>query len=203
MNDHPDLPGQLVGDVADGPEGDAWPVREASAVHRSGYLDVDLETIEGPEGDLHERVVVRPNGAVGVLAIDADDRVLLVEQYRHPLGRRVVEVPAGTRDVEGEDPLETAVRELGEEADLVAATWEPLLELAVTPGYSSERLVLFRASDLSPVPEDERTPRHAEEAGMRQLWLPFERAVDAVLDGRVQDAKTCGGVLAELARRRR
>lgn len=203
MSGHPTLPGQLVDDVADEPEGDGWPVRESSAVHRSGYLDVDLETIEGPGGDLHHRVVVRPNGAVSVLALDADDRLLLVEQYRHPLRRRVVELPAGTRDVAGEDPLETAARELAEEADLVAGEWAPLLELDVTPGYSSERLLLFRASDLAPVPDADRFARHAEEAEMRQLWLPFERAVDAVLDGRIHDAKTCGGVLAELARRRR
>lgn len=204
---HPSLPGLLAPDAAGAAVADtdaAWPVSATTTAYRSGYLGVEVDTIVAPDGQEHERVVVRPHGAVGVLALDEDDRVLLVEQYRHPVGARMLELPAGTLDVAGEPPQEAAARELAEEADVMAATWDVLLSpVAATPGYSSERWHLYRASGLQPVPEAERTVREAEEADMQQWWVPFGAAVDAVLDGRVSDAMTVAGILAELARRRR
>jgi ADP-ribose pyrophosphatase len=156
-----------------------------------------------PDGGEHERVIVKPHGAVGVLALDEDDRVLLVEQYRHAVRRRLLEMPAGTLDVDGEDELETAQRELAEEADLTAASWDRSLGMFATPGYSSEPWTVFRATQLSPVPHEERTDRKAEEADMQQWWLPFDAAVEAVLAGRITDAMTVAGVLAEQVRRHR
>lgn len=201
MSAHPTLPGALVDDVVD--RAAAWPVSSSERAFASGYLDVDVDVIVGPDGAEHRRVVVRPQGAVGVLALDDDDRLLLVVQYRHPVGARLVELPAGTLDVAGESPQEAAARELAEEADVVAAQWSPLLSLVSSGGYSSEVCEIFRAVGLSPVPEAERTARHAEEAEMEQWWVPFETVVDAVLDGRVRDATMCAAVLAEHARRRR
>jgi ADP-ribose pyrophosphatase len=115
----------------------------------------------------------------------------------------MLEIPAGTLDVEGEDALGAAARELAEEADLAADHWERELGLFATPGYSSEAWTVFRASGLRPVPHDDRTERVAEEADMQQWWLPFDAAVDAVLDGRITDGMTVAALLAEQARRSR
>ena len=200
---HPDLPGQLAdpATLADSPH--AWPVSTSTSGFSNGYLKVDVDTIVDPDANEHARVVVQPHGAVGVLAVDDADRVLLVEQYRHPVRHRVLEIPAGTLDVVGEDPLAAALRELAEEADLVADDWAQELKLFATPGYSSEQWTVFRATGLHAVPHDDRTDRHAEEADMQQWWLPFDTAVDAVLDGRISDGMTVAALLAEQVRRSR
>lgn len=201
---HPDLPGHLATDPAalsDTPH--AWPVSSTSPGFANGYLRVDVDTIVDPDAGEHSRVVVQPHGAVGVLALDDADRVLLVEQYRHPVRHRMLEIPAGTLDVAGEDPLAAAVRELAEEADLAADEWAQELKLFATPGYSSEAWTVFRASGLRPVPHGERTDRVAEEADMAQWWLPFDAAVEAVLEGRISDGMTVAALLAEQVRRSR
>jgi 8-oxo-dGTP pyrophosphatase MutT (NUDIX family) len=200
---HPDLPGQLADSATIADIEDAWPVSMSTAGFSNPYLTVDVDTIVGPDGSEHARVVVQPHGAVGILAIDPDDRVLLVEQYRHPVRHRMLEIPAGTLDVAGEDTLQNAVRELAEEADLAADDWSQELEIVATPGYSSERWTVFRASGLRPVPQEDRTDRHAEEADMNQWWLPLDDAVDAVLDGRISDGMTVAALLAEHVRRTR
>ncbi|AWB92486.1 NUDIX domain-containing protein [Aeromicrobium chenweiae] len=200
MTAHPSLPGRLAdASVADSDQ--SWPVARSEAIYDSPYISLRNDTIVDPSGDEHPRAVVQPNGAVGVLAIDEDDRVLLVEQYRHPVGRRLLELPAGTLDVAGEEPLEAAVRELAEEADIIAGEWTSMLHLLATPGYSTERWEVFRATDLRPVPEADRTEREAEEADMIQWWLPFDQALAAVLDGRITDSMTVSGILAAHALR--
>ena len=200
---HPDLPGQLADSAALADTPLAWPVSTTSREFSNPYLTVDTDTIVDPDDGEHSRVVVQPHGAVGIIAVDDKDRILLVEQYRHPVRHRLLEIPAGTLDVSGEDPLDAAVRELAEEADLAADDWSQELKLFSTPGYSSERWTVFRASSLHPVPHEDRTDRVAEEADMQQWWLPFDAAVDAVLDGRITDGMTVAAVLAEQARRSR
>ncbi|QGG41631.1 NUDIX domain-containing protein [Aeromicrobium yanjiei] len=200
MTDHPTLPGRLAdASVADSDQ--SWPVARSESIYDSAYIALRTDTIVDPAGHEHARAVVQPNGAVGVLAIDQDDRVLLVEQYRHPVGRRLLELPAGTLDVAGEEPLEAAVRELAEEADIIAGEWTSMLHLLATPGYSTERWEVFRATDLRPVPAADRTERVAEEADMVQWWLPFDQALAAVLDGRITDSMTVSGILAAHALR--
>lgn len=202
MTAHPSLPGRLAEtSVADTDE--SWPVAGVETVYESPYVNLTVDTIVDPSGDEHARAVVRPNGAVAVVAIDDADRLLLVEQYRHPTGRRLLELPAGTLDVPGEAPQDAAARELAEEADVVASTWSPLLHLQMTPGYSTERIEVFVAGGLTPVAEADRTAREAEEAHMAQWWLPFDDAVTAVLDGRIADAKTVSAILAVQALRSR
>ncbi|MGH3474416.1 MAG: NUDIX domain-containing protein [Aeromicrobium sp.] len=200
---HPDLPGQLADSAALADNPLEWPVRSSSRGFSNQYLTVDVDVIIDPDEGEHSRVVVQPHGAVGIVAVDGHDRILLVEQYRHPVRHRVLEIPAGTLDVEGEDPLDAAVRELAEEADLAADEWARELELFATPGYSSEQWTVFRASGLRAVPHEDRIDRHAEEADMHQWWLPFDAAVDAVLDGRISDGMTVAAVLAEQVRRSR
>jgi ADP-ribose pyrophosphatase len=200
---HPDLPGQLADFASIADTAATWPVSSSIEGFRNEYLTVDVDTIVDPDGGEHARVVVQPHGAVGILAVDADDRVLLVEQYRHPVRHRMMEIPAGTLDVAGEDPLEAAVRELAEEADLAADEWAQELEICATPGYSSERWTVFRATGLRPVPPADRTDRHAEEADMIQWWLRLDDAVAAALEGRISDGMTVAALLAEQVRRTR
>ncbi len=200
---HPDLPGQIADSAALADTPLAWPVSSSSREFSNAYLTVDIDTIVDPDDGEHSRVVVQPHGAVGVLAVDDHDRVLLVEQYRHSVRHRLLEIPAGTLDVAGEKPLDAAVRELAEEADLAADEWSPELRLFATPGYSSERWTVFRATGLHAVPHAERTDRVAEEGDMQQWWLSFDAAVEAVLDGRISDGMTVAALLAEQVRRSR
>lgn len=202
MTRHPTLPGRLADrSISDADE--SWPLARSETKHANAYLSLRVDTIVDPDGGEHPRSVVQARGAIGVVAIDEDDRILLVEQYRHPVGRRLLEIPAGTLDVAGESSRDAAARELAEEADLRAAGWESILHLLATPGYSTEGWEIFLATGLSPVPEDERTVREAEEAGMLQWWLPFDQAVDAILAGRITDSMTVASVLAVQARRSR
>ena len=203
MSDHhPRLPGRIApADHADSPA--AWPVASTTRRYESSFLSVRTDVIVDPTGEQHERVVVQPRGAVAVLALDEDSRVLLVEQYRHPVGARLLELPAGTLDVEGESALAAAERELIEEGDVAAATWEEILGLTATPGYSTERWQLYRATDLSPVPHHERAERHAEEAGLEQWWMPLDEAVQAIFDGRISNALAIAAIMSEVVRRSR
>lgn len=195
MTAHPSLPGQLAGaGLSDSDQ--SWPVARSETIHDSPYISLRSDTIVDPSGDEHVRAVVQPNGAVAVVTLDEDDRLLLVEQYRHPQGQRLLELPAGTLDVEGEAPIEAAKRELAEEADIVASTWSPLLSLAMTPGHSTERIEVFVATGLSAVADADRTEREAEEADMSQWWMPFDDAVEAALQGRISDSKTVAAILA-------
>ena len=138
-----------------------------------------------------------PNDAIGILALDEDDRLLLVEQYRHPVRRRLLEIPAGTLDVPGESALDASIRELAEEADLVAGRWEPQLKLLATPGLL-DRVVagLHRHRSEPRAARPIARAREAEEADMVQWWLPFDEAVDAVLAGRISDSLTVAAILA-------
>ncbi|HJR88684.1 MAG TPA: NUDIX hydrolase, partial [Aeromicrobium sp.] len=120
---HPRLPGRIApADHADSAQ--AWVVSRTTERYSSSFLSVRTDVIVDPTGEEHERVVVQPRGAVAVLALDEDARVLLIEQYRHPVGARLLELPAGTLDVEGEPALATAQRELIEEGDVTAEVWE-------------------------------------------------------------------------------
>lgn len=149
--------------------------------------DVRRDTFDlGPAGLLTREYVDHP-GAVCVLALDDAGAILLIEQYRHPIGSYEWEIPAGLLDVAGESPVECARRELFEEADLRAATWHLLADFMASPGALSEPLRIFLARDVTPVPEAERHTREGEELGMPARWVPLEDAHEAVLDGRLHN----------------
>jgi ADP-ribose pyrophosphatase len=125
-------------------------------------------------------------GAVAILAEDDEGRILLIKQYRHPIGYRDWELPAGLLDVDGEAPEAAARRELAEEADLEASDWSWLCEFFSSPGGSSERIVVYRARGLSPTTR--RFDRTAEEAGIELRWVPRAEVVEAILDGRLRNS---------------
>ena len=156
-------------------------------------IGVRVDEVERPDGRHATREIVEHPGAVAILAWDGA-RLAMVRQWRHAAGDVLLEIPAGTTE-EGEEPLATARRELGEEMGVAADTWVGGPSFYTAPGFCTERLTLFLASDLSevhaPAPDDEQIER---------AWLPLRDAVNAVEDGRIADAKSIVGVLWLAAR---
>ena len=150
-----------------------------------------------PGGVTASREVVEHLGAVAVVAIDPDDRIAMVSQYRHSVGKRLWELPAGLLDVRGEDELTGAQRELQEEAGLSAQTWSVLTDLVTSPGFCEEAVRVFLASELSDVPRIEATGD--EEADMEIAWVGLDEAVDKVLRGDIVNSIACSGILAAYA----
>ena len=162
--------------------------------------DIRRETFRYGDGEV-VREFVDHTGAVAVLALDADERVLLIQQYRHPIGERDWELPAGLLDIAGEDPAVAAGRELEEEADLVAGSLQLLTEFYTTPGGSNETIRIYLARDLTATAE--AFARAEEEADILVEWVPLDDAVAAVLDGRLHNSILMLGVLTAAAARDR
>jgi 8-oxo-dGTP pyrophosphatase MutT (NUDIX family) len=154
----------------------------------------DQVTMSG--GGTAGRDVVVNKNAVGVVALDDVGRVVLIKQYRHAVGTQLWELPAGLRDVEGEDPVLAAGRELAEEADLRAGRFDLLVDLHTSPGFSAETIRIFLARELSAVPDDERHDRTDEEADIEIVWRDLDEAVAMVLRGEITNAAAVGGLLA-------
>ena len=139
------------------------------------------DEVRMPGGNTARREVVEHYGAVAVVAVDDDNNIVLVYQYRHPLGRRLWELPAGLLDLGGEPPHITAARELKEEAGLEASQWRVLVDLDSTPGFSDESVRVYLATGLTDVG---RPDGHDEEADLTLRWFPLEEAVRMALNGR-------------------
>jgi ADP-ribose pyrophosphatase len=152
--------------------------------------------VKMPGGREAVREVVEHFGAVAIVARDDDNRIPLVYQYRHPLGRRLWELPAGLLDVAGEPAHLTAARELKEEAGLEADTWRVLVDLDSTPGFSDESVRVYLATGLRTV---DRPEAHDEEADMKVQWYPLAEAAGKVLAGEIVNAIAVAGILAALA----
>ena len=174
--------------MRDAPE--SWPVHEVEDVW-SGPAPFsvrrDIVSAPGHEDVRFGRLVIEHPGATVILAVDDDERVLVVEQYRHPVGMRLVELPAGLFDVPGEDPVLAARRELLEEGAHTADEWTHLLTVLPTPGLSSEKHVFFLARGLHEVPDRGGFELHHEEADMTLSWVPMAELIDGVLEGRITD----------------
>lgn len=162
--------------------------------------DVRSDTFHYNDHEVVRQYIDHP-GAAAIVALDENERVLLIQQYRHPLRLRDWEIPAGLLDADGESVLETAQRELGEEVDLDAESWEPLMSVHPTPGGNDEIVHLFLARGLSE--RTEAFPRDAEEADIRTEWVPLADAVTGVLEGRLRNGILALGVLATAERLRR
>lgn len=175
-------------------------VVESDLVYSGRVWDVRSDTFRYGDADLVRQYVAHP-GAAAIVAVDAEERVLLIQQYRHPIRHRDWEIPAGLLDVVGEPPLETARRELAEEVDLVASDWSPLVSIFTTPGGNDEVVHLFLARGLAPAAEEHA--REAEEADIRSEWIPLQDAVTGVLEGRLRNGILATGVLAAAERLRR
>ena len=151
------------------------------------------------EGDPIVRDYIEHPGAVAVLPMNDDGEVLLIKQYRHPVGMDLWEIPAGLLDVEGEDFVVGAGRELAEEADLIASDWNVLVDFFNSPGSSSEAIRIYLARGLTEVPHHELHVRTDEEAEIELHWIPLEDAVAAVLEGHLHNPSAVVGILAAAA----
>jgi len=182
--------------IHDSPE--RWPVATTLTVLDTGrVIAVRQDRVQPPNGHpAFERDVVVHPGAVGIVALDEDERVLLVHQYRHPVGHRLVEVPAGLLDVPGEPYLDAARRELFEEAHVRAEQWSVLVDLFTSPGMTNETVRIFLAQGLSDVPQDERHLGVHEEADMPVSRAPLADLVRGVLRGDLHNPILVSGVLA-------
>ncbi|AXH95069.1 NUDIX domain-containing protein [Ornithinimicrobium avium] len=197
-----DAPRLTAADLHDVP-GTA-PVTHSETAFTGAVWDVRRDRVRLGEDEV-VREYVAHTGAVAVLAVREDrgePEVFLVRQYRHPVGAQDWEIPAGLLDVEGEDPVLAAQRELAEEADLRAGSWERLTAFTPSPGGLDEVITVYLATDLTDVPAEERFDREAEEAGMSCGWVALSEAVAAVLGGKVRNAPMMLSVLAYAARLR-
>lgn len=176
-------------------------IRSSETVHHGLVWDVRRDVVELGDGQTVTREVVSHTGAVGVIALDDRERVLLLRQYRHPVRSYLWEAPAGLLDVAGEDPLVAVRRELAEEADLTADEWHVLVDYYNSPGGSSESFRCYLARGLHEVPEGERHQREHEERAMVPVWVDLDEARDLVLAGRLHNPTTVSGVLAAAAAR--
>jgi ADP-ribose pyrophosphatase len=163
---------------------------------RGHVFSVGRARFEDPDGRPFERSVVHHPGAVAVIAVDGDRRAVLVRQFRAAVGTTVLEAPAGTRDVDGEPPEDTARRELAEEAGLEADEMREIADVFNSPGISDQRTVIFLATGLHPCGMDR--------AGVEEEWMTVERVAlddvdDMVAGGHLEDAVTTLGL--HLARR--
>lgn len=148
-------------------------------------------------GETVERDYIVHSGAVAIIALNESGELLLIEQYRHAQGKIMWEAPAGLMDLANEDPLETAKRELFEETGYVAQTWNVLLDLANTPGGSSEQIRIYFAQDLSLHP-DGRPTGAAEELDMPVHWIPIQDVLESIRRGAVTNPQLVAGTHAAL-----
>lgn len=182
----------------------SWPVVESDDLHRDDWVVAfRTDTIHRPDHpeDHFRRLVVEDPGAVIVLAVDDQERAVVIHQYRHPVQMRLVELPAGKLDQDGEDPLVAAQRELHEEVGLQASEWTHLLTTYASPGITSETHAIFLARGLEELDRD--FDLHHEEAELLVDRVPLAALTEAVLDGRVADGPVAIAVLAYEALRSR
>ncbi|MDV8023076.1 NUDIX hydrolase [Rhodococcus sp. IEGM 1330] len=173
-------------------------ILDSSVPYSGAILALRLDQVAMPNGRQAEREVIEHHGAVGILAVDDQDRVVMIEQYRHPVGRRLWELPAGLLDEPGEQPVLAAQRELAEETGLAAETWSVLVDVLASPGFTDEAVRIFLAQGLTEV---DRPEAHDEEADIELSYVPVDEAVRRALSGEIVNASAVAGVLALAAAR--
>jgi len=179
--------------ISDPPLG-SWPVTDTEEHFTNWLVSVRTDKVRMPDGQQISRTVVGHIGAVAVLALDDRDQVLMIRQYRHPVGRELWEIPAGLRDVDGEALVDTARRELLEETGHAAREWHALVDCYASPGIGTERVRIFLARGLEAA--ETGYQRDGEEKFLQTAWVPLTEAVDAVLAGNLHNGATIQGILA-------
>lgn len=162
---------------------------KTETVFNGRVFSVDICDVKLPDGRFSTREIIRHNGGAAVVAIDGDNNILLVKQYRIAADQELLEIPAGKLEI-GEDPLVCAKRELEEETGLVAGDIKHLFSMYATPGYCKEKLHIYLATDLK-----EGHIHRDEEEFLHVIKLPFDIAYKMVMNGQFCDAKTIAGIL--------
>jgi ADP-ribose pyrophosphatase len=173
---------------------DEFAVVDSHTVFSGSLLTVRTDDVRIGAQTTSRETVLHP-GAVGVVALDDQGRVVLVNQYRHPVRARLDELPAGILDVEGETALAAAQRELLEEAGLVADQWDVLVDLYTSPGFSNEAIRIFLARGLRSADREGFEPEH-EEVSLTVTREPLTEAVRRALGGSITNAAAVAGLLA-------
>jgi len=173
----------------------SWFETHASRVVHAGYSTVRIDTVGLPGGGRMEREVVEHDDAVAIVPVTDNGDVLLLRQYRQPLGGYILEVPAGTLDVDGEEPEACGRRELREEIQHEASSWTWLTTFHNSAGWSTERTHVYLATGLRVSQMPDGFEPEAEEADMEVVALPFAAAREMVGDGTLTDAKSVIGIL--------
>lgn len=169
-------------------------VTSTETVYSGAILALRLDEVDMPGGRTAQREVIEHHGAVAVVARDDSGAVAMIRQYRHPVGRRLLEIPAGLLDGGAdESALDAARRELAEEADLAADRWSVLVDLVTSPGFTDEAVRVYLAEGLRRLPAAER---EHEEADLVVEWVALADAVSLVLSGELVNATAVAGVLA-------
>jgi 8-oxo-dGDP phosphatase len=177
---------------------ESWPVVASEPLLKNWLITVRSDKVRLPDDHYAERTVVTHPGAVAILALDDAQRVLMIRQYRHPVGRLLWEIPAGLRDTGGESPLQTAQRELLEETGYRASRWHTLLDYFSSPGYTTERIRIFLARDVEQAADNGYVREH-EEKYIVADWVPLAEAVGLALSGKLHNGPAIAGVLAGYA----
>ena len=180
-------------EIADSAE--SWPVLESRVLARGGITAYQEDLVLMVDGSRARRQYTTHHGAVGVVVLDDEDRMLTLRQYRHPVRRLLWELPAGLLDKQGEHPLAAAKRELYEEAHLQAAEWRVLVDYFNSSGTSDEATRIFAARGVAAA-DGERFALEGEEAGIVTRWVPVSEMVERVLDGRVGTSSLAVAVCA-------
>jgi 8-oxo-dGDP phosphatase len=165
----------------------------SETLHSGKIFAVRADEVRMPGGGIARREIVEHFGAVAVVALDEHDNVALVYQYRHAVGRRLWELPAGLLDMGDEPPELSAARELEEEAGLRAQDWAVLVDVVAAPGFSDECVRVYLATGLTRI---DRPVAHDEEADLRLEWVPLADAVKLVLSGEIVNSLAVAGILA-------
>ncbi|GAA3054279.1 NUDIX hydrolase [Streptomyces roseofulvus] len=184
--------------VQDTPE--EWRVVTTATPFKGNKTSVRTDDVVMPDGSVVRRDYQVHPGSVAVLAVDDQDRVLVLRQYRHPVRQKLWEIPAGLLDVPGENPLHAAQRELYEEAHAKAGEWRVLTDVYTTPGGCDEAVRIFLARDLAEA-EGERFEVAEEEADMEVARVPLDELVRGVLAGELHNNCLVVGVLSLVAAR--
>ncbi|GEL26142.1 hypothetical MutT/nudix family protein [Pseudonocardia sulfidoxydans NBRC 16205] len=171
-----------------------FPVESSADIYTGHVMALRTDRVVMPGGGVATREIMEHPGAVAIAAVDDEDRVVLILQYRHAVGRRLWELPAGLLDVAGEDPAVTARRELAEEAGLEARGWSVLVDTTPSPGFSDESVRVYLARGLVEVGRPDMGDD--EESDIQVRRVPLAEALTMVLDGTIVNAATVAGVLA-------
>jgi 8-oxo-dGTP pyrophosphatase MutT (NUDIX family) len=173
-----------------------YEVVASEEIYTGRIISLRKDTVAMPGGGTSDREVVHHPGAVGIVALDDDDRVVMVRQYRHAVGEHLWELPAGLRDVDGEPPVDSARRELAEETQLAAEKWSLLVSQHPSPGFCDELIQLYLAEGLSEVARPDGFVVEHEELDMTVERVPLAEAVQWVFDGKIRNALAVIGLLA-------
>ena len=173
----------------------AFDVVSSEVTHKGALSTVRVDEVEMPDGSVAQREIVEHASAVAVVAIEPDGQVVLIRHYRHALGERVLEIPAGKLDVDGEAPADAARRELIEEVGLQADSLVQLTHFHNSAGWTEEATTIYLATDVSPADPPEGFTAEHEEADIEVVRMSIDAALGAIDRGDITDAKTVIGLL--------